>query len=295
MNLNIPFSEEEINRLINVYQKEKEALEEKLEVVKSTLSKLREAVGEIPAKETKKKNNAEPKKKVKKDGTKSKKRGRKPHKRIKALDMKPIDIRKVDWREYVTSAIRNQNEVMNSDSLTHWATKQMNLSEYKYSFVQEYVEAELERLVNEKVLEQEVMNGHTYFGYSPWFGPDGKVKKEYYPSYSKEEIDKEEEKLIEQAKLKKEKTELQEDSLQSTIIKLLDEKKHLLMPSEIYDYLNEEISISKEELVKLLDEMVIDELLKKESVSDSDEYQYGPTTWFKKGDGKLKVYYLAHK
>jgi len=294
MNLNIPFSEEEINRLINVYQEEKEALEEKLAVVKSTLDKLTDAIGAESVSKTKKKKNAEPKKNHKKDRTKSKKRGRKPHKRIKALDMLPVDIRKVDWREYVTAAIRNQNEVMDSENLAHWATKQMNLSEYKFSFVKEYIDAELERLLAEKMLEQEKINELDHFGYSPWFGPDGKVKKEYYPSYSKKDIDDEEKRLIEQAKLESE-NEQEEDSLQNKIMRLLDEKKHLLKPSEIYDYLKENISESKEELEKLLEEMIADEILKKESVSDSDEYQYGSLAWFKKGDGKLKVYYLAHK
>ncbi|MCK5536509.1 MAG: hypothetical protein KAI79_06760 [Bacteroidales bacterium] len=313
MSAKIPFSTEELKRLLNVYEQEEKALKKKLKVTQATLKKLKEGLNLEVQQEsnilltededtvdvvTIKKDNV-PKGKVIIPKVPPSKRGRKPKKK-KASKTIPsdFDIAQLNWKNFIITSIRNQNEIMSVEMLVDIAVRAYNLKAFPKDDISLNIKNTLEELDKQEIVVSKILeNNEVFYGYSPWFLRNGDLKPEYLSTYKFSDSTEEDD--LEESEDDNEDTELS-NKWQTSIMHSLNKTKKLHTVKEFVSHALKHMDLGKEEIDKLesyieenVEYMLHAEILKRMPVSNGG-YQYALPHWFKKGDGKLKVYYMAH-
>ncbi len=323
MSTKIPFSTDELKKLLNVYEQEDRDLRKKLKLTQTTLRKLKEAlryeapeqsdllltVEEDAVDTVIIKKDSEPENQYSIPKVPVSKRGRKPktQKKTKTIPS-DFDISQLNWRNFIVTSVRNQNEIMSIEMLADLAVKAYNLKAFPLNEITMHVKNTLKLLVEQEVLFPAKLENDekNYFGYSPWFDQKGGVKSEYLSTYKfsdeeeaeaqnkENDEDKENEKIIASKKY----TNLSKWEL--FILETLNKTRKLHTEKEFMQAAMLGLSLTSDEKENL--EVIIEEnvenMLHSEDIRrmpvSTGGYQYSLPHWFKKGDGRLKVYYMSH-
>jgi len=323
MSTKIPFSNDELKRLLNVYEQEERDLRKKLKLTQTTLRKLKEAlryespeqsdllltVEEDSVDTIIIKKDSEPENQYSIPKVPVSKRGRKPKTQKKAKTIpSDFDISQLNWRNFIVTSVRNQNEIMSIDMLADLAVKAYNLMAFPLDEITLHVKNTLKLLADPEVpfpakLENDEKE---YFGYSPWFDQKGGVKPDYLSTYKfsdfeeaeaenkDDDNEKDNEKIIASKKYKNlSKWEL-------FILETLNKSRRLHTEKEFMQAAMLSLALTSEEKENLdviieenVENMLHSEDIRRMPVS-AGGYQYALPHWFEKGDGRLKVYYMSH-